>query len=149
MTFKQKVYQHYLELLQTAVQMLQLKLSDVKESTAGETKRTAGDKHETALAMLQIEQANLLQQLHTHEEQLQLLQKINPDLTPVEIVRGSLVTTNHGFLFVSIAGGKALIAGEVVIALSIQSPLGKLLLGRRAGELFSFNDRKYFIEKIQ
>jgi len=149
MIFKQKVYQHYLELLQAAVQMLQHKINDIKEATAGETKRTAGDKHETALAMLQIEQANLLQQLHSQEEQLHLLQKINPDLSPVEIVRGSLVTTNHGFLFVSIAGGKALIAGEVVIALSIQSPLGKLLLGRKAGESFTFNDRKYHIEKIE
>jgi hypothetical protein len=43
--------------------MLQQVLADLKESGANETKSTAGDKHETALAMLQIEQANTRGQL--------------------------------------------------------------------------------------
>ena len=57
MTLKQKIYKHYQQLINDKVQQLQKVLTDLKESSSNETKSTAGDKHETALAMLQIEQA--------------------------------------------------------------------------------------------
>ena len=63
MTLKQKVYQHYLQFVNGKISLLQQVLADLKESGANETKSTVGDKHETALAMLQIEQANKLKQL--------------------------------------------------------------------------------------
>ena len=49
MTFKQKIYSHYLQLINEKVQQLQKVLDDLKESSSNETKSTAGDKHETAL----------------------------------------------------------------------------------------------------
>jgi hypothetical protein len=63
MTLKQKIYNYYLQVINDKVYMLQQVLADLKESGANETKSTAGDKHETALAMLQIEQANTRGQL--------------------------------------------------------------------------------------
>ncbi|MEO7835677.1 MAG: hypothetical protein ABIR50_10180, partial [Ginsengibacter sp.] len=63
MKLKQKIYNHYLNLINDKVVMLQKTLAELKESGTNETKSTAGDKHETALAMLQIEQANVCGQL--------------------------------------------------------------------------------------
>ena len=146
--FKQKIYNHYLQVINDKVKSLQNILADLKESGTNETKSTAGDKHETALAMLQIEQANVRAQLKDVQQQKAILEKINPDLSPASIVNGSLVKTNRGYLFMSVALGKAVIDGTTVIALSQQSPLGKLLMGLKAGGLIVINGNSYVIESI-
>ena len=106
MTLKEKIYNHYLQIISTKINMLQQVLADLKESGSNETKSTAGDKHETALAMLQIEQANTRGQLQEALIQKAALEKINPAVSAKMILNGSLVKTNKGYFFVSIALGK-------------------------------------------
>lgn len=69
---KQKVYSHFANLLTQKMNELQNVLVELKETGSNETKSTAGDKYETALAMLQIEQANKRNQL----EQLMLQKNV-------------------------------------------------------------------------
>ncbi len=149
MTLKQKIYNHYLHLINEKVNMLQQVLADLKESGANETKSTAGDKHETALAMLQIEQANTRAQLQEVLAQKAALEKINPILSAAMIVNGSLIKTNRGYLFMSIALGKAVISDNAVIALSPQSPLGQKLMGLKKGDVALINNMEYHIEEIE
>lgn len=149
MTLKQKIHAHFVQVLNGKIDLLQTVLNDLKESGANETKSTAGDKHETALAMLQIEQANKRAQLQELEQQKVLLQKINPALTPEAIVNGSLIKTNHGYLYLSAALGKAVVEGVAVTALSQQSPLGKQLLHSQKGQSASINNMRYTIESIE
>ena len=127
---------------------LQNVLADLKESGTNETKSTAGDKHETALAMLQIEQANIRAQLKEAQEQKAVLENINPSLSPALIVNGSLVNTDKGYLFLSTALGKATIDGITVIALSQHSPLGIQLMGLREGDTTTINGNCYAIENV-
>jgi len=129
--------------------MLQQILADLKESGSNETKSTAGDKHETALAMLQIEQANTRAQLQELLLQKAALEKIDPALSATIIANGSLIKTNKGYLFMSIALGKAMIENITVIALSPQSPLGQKLMGLKPGEVAAINNIEYFIESIE
>lgn len=149
MTWKQKVYAHYRQLINEKIAMLQQVLADLKESGSNETKSTAGDKHETALAMLQIEQANTRVQLQEFVNQLAVLGKINPEVSAATVVNGSLIETNRGYFFMSVALGKALIEGVTVIALSPQSPLGKKMMGSKAGTVISVNDRVYQLLQIE
>ena len=149
MTLKQKIYDHYLQVANGKVLALQKILADLKESGTNETKSTAGDKHETALAMLQIEQANIRGQLKEAQEQKATLEKAGPALSATIIVQGSLVKTNHGYLFLSTALGKAVIDGVTVIALSQQSPLGKQLMGLAVGGTVVINSKQYVIESIE
>jgi hypothetical protein len=149
MTLKQKIYSHYLKLINDKVQQLQKVLDDLKESGSNETKSTAGDKHETALAMLQIEQANTRGQMKEVIAQKDTLEKINPSIAAKIIVQGSLIKTNRGYLFLSIALGKAVVEGVHVIALSPQSPLGIKLMGLQAGDRTAINDNTYVIESIE
>jgi transcription elongation GreA/GreB family factor len=146
---KQKVYEYYLQVLNDKLSSLRQVREDLKESSSNETKSTAGDKHETALAMLQIEQANMGAQLQDVREKKAALEKINPMLSSSVIVPGSLVKTDKGYLFISIALGKAIIETNAVIALSPQSPLGQKLMGLSAGDVAEINNNKYVIEMIE
>lgn len=148
MTLKEKIYRHFLKILHTKLDMLQQVLADLKESGSNETKSTAGDKHETALAMLQIEQANTRGQLQEVLIQKAALEKINPAISASMIVNGSLVKTNRGHLFISVALGKAVIENITVIALSPQSPLGEKLIGLKIGEVAAINNIEYLVESI-
>ncbi len=149
MSIKQKIYIHFLKMLNTNIPILQKSLVDLKESSSNETKSTAGDKYETALAMLQIEQSNAREQLQVVLTQKNLLDKINPTLSSSIIMNGSLIRTNKGYFFISIAMRKALIDGMVVYALSPQSPLGKKLMGLKIYNKVIVNNIEYYIESIE
>ena len=149
MTLKQKIYNHYQELVNDKLVSLQQVLDDLKESAANETKSTAGDKHETALAMLQIEQANIGAQIQDIKQKKIALQKIDSKTSTYEIRNGSLIKTNKGYLFLSVALGKADIEGNSVVALSPQSPLGQKLIGLYPNAEVTINSIKYTIESIE
>ena len=146
---KQKFHSHFLQIANDKVQLLQQRLNDLKESGANETKSTAGDKHETALAMVQIEQANIRKQLEEAIAQLTFLQKLDSKITTEKITNGSLVKTNKGYFYLSVALGKAIIEDVQIIALSALSPLGKKLLGLKVGDKFELNGNVFLIEKIE
>jgi hypothetical protein len=149
MTLKQKIYNHYQAVINDKIRVLQKTLDDLKESAKNETKSTAGDKHETALAMLQIEQANTRQQLKEMIAQKDTLQKINPTITASIVLQGSLIKTNKGYLFMSVALGKAVVDGVAVIALSAQSPLGVKLMGLTVAGVATVNNNSYIVEGIE
>ena len=149
MTLKQKVHQHYLHLVNDKISLLHQVLADLKESGSNETKSTAGDKHETALAMLQIEQENKREQLAQVIAQKIIVEKINPMIVAAIVVSGSLVKTDKGYLFMSVALGKAVVEGITLTALSPQSPLGKLLMGLKATDTAIINNKSYYIEAIE
>jgi len=148
MLLKQKVYLHFQQLLSDKMVLLQNTLDDLKESGKNETKSTAGDKHETALAMLQIEQENKRKQLRDTLEQKDIFDKIDISISLGKVVMGSLVKTNHGHLFVSVALGKAVIDTATIIALSPHSPLGKKLMGAKVNDIIDMQNFKYLIEEI-
>jgi regulator of replication initiation timing len=148
MTFKEKIYLRFQEVLQNKVDLLQQNLDSLFQSAQNETKRTAGDKHETALAMLQIEQENLRRQLHEAKIQQTILQKIDPAQVSNKIAPGSLVKTSQGHFFMSLALGKIMEDDVEVMSLSPQSPLGSRLSGLIPGSELILNGRKYLIENI-
>lgn len=149
MTLKQKVHQRYLQMVNDNIGLLQEDLADLKESGTHETKSTAGDKHETALAMLQIEQANKREQLQKVVAQKMVVERINPTIAAPIVVNGSLIKTDKDYLFISVALGKAVVEGITFTALSPQSPLGKELMGLKAGDTAIFNNKRYYIESIE
>lgn len=149
MHIKQQIHAHYINTINSKVLMLQQTLADLKESGSNETKSTAGDKHETALAMLQIEQANTRGQLQEALEQRSALVTINPDIITKKVLPGSYVKTNKGNFYISIALGKLIIGGESVMAISPHSPLGAKLMSSCINDTVRINTHTYFIESIE
>ena len=148
MTFKNKIYGSYLEIIQDKIQLFQNNLNELMYSISNETKSTAGDKHETALAMLQIEQENTNQQLKEALNQKALFGKMDPTFFTSKIINGSLIKTNKGYFFLSIALGKTIVEGIDVIALSPHSPLGQKIMGLKVNDTAEINGVHYIIESI-
>ena len=76
------------------------------------------------------------------------LSKIDITQKPSQIIKGSLVQTNQGYLFVSIAIGKIDVDNISVIILSSQSPLGIKLMGLQVGETATINNTNYLIDSL-
>ena len=146
--FKINVYNRFFQMVLDKIAMLQQSLLDLKESSSNETKSTAGDKHETALAMLQIDQEKTSLQLKDALVQKALFEKIDPAISTPRVTNGSLVKTNKGYFFISVAIGKTTVDGETVIALSPGSPLGNALMGLDRNDTTSVNGNLYQIEDI-
>lgn len=136
-TFKLQVLAHCKAIVQNKTEALQQQLKDLSESAANETKSTAGDKYETARAMLHIEQDQVRRQLAALLEQQTVLNMINPEAESLTAVLGSLLRIDDTYYYLSTGLGKMQVNGNKVIALSLQSPLGNQLKGLKAGdELF-------------
>jgi hypothetical protein len=149
MTLKEKIVQTCVEIVQQKIDVLKKNLHDLSDSAGNETKRTAGDKHEAALAMLQIEQENNSRQLKDALQQKAVLEKLDPHLKTETVVRGSIVHSNKGIFYISLGLGKLKVENETVFAVSPEAPLGKLLLMKKAGDSFQFNNTAYEILLVE
>lgn len=148
MQVKQKIYEYCVALLDDKILSLRTILHELGESSKNDTKSSAGDKHETGRAMIQIEQETIGKQLREVLEQKSLLEKIDPGLSSSQIIRGSLVKTNKGYLFLSIAFGKISVEGMVIMAIPPLSPLGVKLMGLKINDSIEINGTHYLIEAI-
>ena len=147
MQLKQSIYTACIQLVDTKIQTLQKTLQELSEGAESDSKSSAGDKHETARAMMQLEQEKISRQIDEVLKQKALLQKIDIHANPAQVTNGSLVKTNKGYLFLSIALGKLLVDGIDVIVLSPQSPLGFKLMGLSADMSVEINGVIYVIEE--
>lgn len=148
MTFKQKIHQYYLQLVQDRIDAFRDMIIALTEDSKNDAKGSAGDKHETALSMMHIEQEKLSAKLKEVLEQKAVLDKIDSTASSETIIRGSLVKANENYLYLSLALPKINIDGVNVIALSPQSPLGNKLMGNKVGYTFEIHNTKYLIEEI-
>ena len=149
MTFKQKIHQYYLQLVQDRIDAFRDMIVDLTEDSKNDAKGSAGDKHETALSMMHIEQEKINHKLKEVLAQKAILDKIDSSSMPKTIIFGSLVKANGIYLYLSAALPKINVDGVNVIALSPQSPLGSHLMGNTTGFTFEINGTKYLIESVQ
>lgn len=149
MTFKQKIHQYYTQLVQDRIDVFRDMISGLTEDSKNDAKGSAGDKHETALSMMHLEQEKLNAKLSEVLEQKTILDRIDASSTAKTIVLGSLVKANGIYLYLSLALPKINIDGINVIALSPKSPLGSKLMGNTVGFTFEINGTKYLIETVE
>ena len=149
MTFKQKIHQHYLQLVQDRIDVFKDMIVALTEDSKNDAKGSAGDKHETALSMMHIEQEKLNHKLKEVLAQKAVLDKIDSTTIAKTIIVGSLAKANGIYLYLSAALPKIAIDGINVIALSPQSPLGNKLMGNEVGFSFEINGTRYLIQNIE
>jgi hypothetical protein len=148
MTFKQKIHQYYLQLVQDRIDVFKDMIVALTEDSKNDAKGSAGDKHETALSMMHIEQEKLNTKLREVLAQKVILDKIDAANVSKNIIVGSLIRANGIYLYLSVALPKINVEDVSIIALSPQSPLGNKLLGNEVGFTFEINSTKYLIEEI-
>jgi len=120
----------------------------LQESLSSETKSSAGDKHETGRAMVQLEQEKLAQQLQELEATRSILHKIKIDAPSGKIRLGSCVETSMAHYFIAISAGVFEQAGEKFYCISTSAPIAQLLMGKEKGDTFVFNGNTHQITKV-
>ena len=103
MTFKQKIRQHYQQLVQDRIDVFKDMIVALTEDSKSDAKGSAGDKHETALSMMHIEQEKLNHKLKEVLGQKNILDKIDSTAIAKTIILGSLVKANGIHLYLSAA----------------------------------------------
>jgi hypothetical protein len=149
MTFKYKIHLQYLQLVQDRIDVYKDMIVALTEDSKNDAKGSAGDKHETALSMMHIEQEKINRKLREVLDQKAILDKIDSSHDSKTIILGSLVKANGIYLYLSVALPKITVDGINVIALSPQSPLGNKLLSNQEGFTFEINGTKYLVEEIR
>ena len=147
-SLKEKIHQQCLFLANNKRNEISSSIMRVQESLSSEGKSTAGDKHETGRAMLQLEREKLGIQLKNAEQLCTVLQKINATQIHSQIAIGSYVKTDTMSYYLSVSIGQLLIEKEIIFAISPQSPIGNLLLGKTKGETLLFNGKSQTILEI-
>ncbi|MBD3582683.1 hypothetical protein [Flavobacterium selenitireducens] len=148
MNLKQKVHAKYSQLVSDKIDAFRDMISALSEDAQNDAKSSAGDKHETALSMMHLEQEKLNAKLAECLDQKTVLDKINPLIPGDKVVLGSLVLANGIYFYVSLALPKIAIEGTNILALSPQSPLGSKLVGNQLGGQVEINGTRYTIQDI-
>lgn len=148
MSIKQDLYLQCDELVEKRLSSIQNHIKDIQNSLLSETKSSAGDKHETGRAMLQLEREKAGHQLAEIEKVKASLSKINIEKKSPQVGVGSLVYTSKTNYFVAASLGALEADDKMIYAISPGTPIGKLLLNKQVGDKVTFNGNSFVIEQV-
>lgn len=148
MNLKHQLFKICQEFVQNKLQTIEQTIQSNQHALESETKSSAGDKHETGRAMLQLEMEKAGQQFKGVSEMKQQLDRIDIEFVSKNIRLGSVVFTNQANYFIAISSGKIEIDKTVFFAISSDSPIGKLLLGKEVNDEVVFREQPIRIENI-
>ena len=148
LTLKEALYQQCEDFVNTRLQTIQTTISSHQKSLRSETKSSAGDKHETGRAMLQLEMEKVGQQLYAVQQMQQTLTKINSSKPSTNIALGSVIKTSSAYYYLGISAGELTIKETVYFAISPSSPIGKLLMGKKVEDTFIWRGKEIKIDRV-
>tara|TARA_S200000501_G_scaffold367840_1_gene404739 strand:+ start:1085 stop:1546 length:462 start_codon:yes stop_codon:yes gene_type:complete len=145
---KKTLFNHCKTHLEKKMKVLEQLKKNLQRDLTYETKSSAGDKFETARAMIQLENEKLSNQIHEIELNYQKLNAIKDFQTSKSISLGSIIFTDKANYYVAIAADFFEVNSKVFYCISSQSPIGKLLIGKKINESIMFNDVQSTILEI-
>ncbi len=145
---KKQVINHLSQLLTRKITANKEQIESLKESRDSDGKNSAGDKYETGVEMIQQEIDQAQQQIDQFKKQLDEVQRAQAQNDVTSIGFGNLVLTDQGLYFLAIGLGEVKIEDQKCYCISMQSPLGMTLLGRKKEDLVVFNTIKHTIIDI-
>jgi transcription elongation GreA/GreB family factor len=145
---KQQLYDQCVDFVEKRHLKIQNNIEEIQEALTSETKSSAGDKHETGRAMLQLEREKVGQQLAEIEKVKENLSKINVVKFSDSIGLGSVVFTSSANYFIAISAGQIEVDGINFFAISPNTPIGLLLMGKNVGKEIFFRDQNFVIKEF-
>ena len=124
-------------------------IGDVQYALTAETKSSAGDKHETGRAMLQLEREKLGSQLAEAENQRQVLLRVPLKGSSEKIALGTWVKTSNGAYYLAISAGLFTEGGSKIYCISTGSPMGRLLMGKSKGDTVEFRGNQIEVVDLE
>jgi transcription elongation GreA/GreB family factor len=146
---KQNILQFLTISLKEKQGVLQSDALDLQNSLENEAKSSAGDKHNTSRAMIHIEQEKLGEQIYLVQQQINRLQQISKSEPSEKIGFGSLVRTEKNYFLLGISLGKITFENKIVFCISMESPIGQLLLNKCKGDTIIFMQKEVDIEEVK
>jgi len=119
-----------------------------KESRDSDTKSSAGDKFETGREMMQREMDKISATLDMQKSQLARLNRIDLHEKSTHVCLGSYIQTDAENYYLSVGLGKLSCAGTTFYAISANSPMGELLMGKQVHETIELRGRKITLKSI-
>ena len=121
---------------------------ELYESLKSETKSSAGDKHETGRAMIQIDREKTGKQIKEVEKEYELLSKINSITVLNPAGLGSVVITKENQYYIAISAEPFEYNSKIYYCISRKSPIGSLLFGKKTEDIVVFNNRKIEVLEV-
>lgn len=146
---KQQLYTLCQDFVENRRKTIQNTINEIQESLTSETKSSAGDKHETGRAMLQLEREKAGHQLAEVEKLTESLSKIDNRFSSEIVGLGSIVFTNQSNYFIAISAGQLEVDSQSFFAISPSTPIGLLLMGKTIGDGVVFREQKFMIESVE
>lgn len=146
--FKQQIVIKYKQQINERIRTFREMIVDLSEDAKNDAKGSAGDKHETTLAMMHIEQEKLNQKLKEYLSLKNTFDGIDFEQCKTKIGLGSLVLANETYFLLSVSLPKIEIDNKTIFAISPQAPLAENLLGKEANEIVKMNNFSYTILTI-
>ena len=145
---KPTLHNHCTSILEQKLLELNKGMQELRESAAADTKSSMGDKYETAREMAQQELSKLQDQEEKTKHLLLVLKSIDPNKICSKAEAGCLIQTNKMWFYLAAAIGKVQIDQDMVMVISMQSPFGAALIGKKSGEMVSVNGQGYRILQL-
>lgn len=145
---KSLVLTHIHELLDEKIDSLTVDIASTIEARNNDTKSSAGDKFETGRQMMQMELDKNEAQLNKTIKNKHDLSQIDTMCTFSKVEFGSLVRTNSGMYFISLALGKVTIKDQDVYCISLASPIGQAMMHKYEKENIDFQGKQIEILQI-
>lgn len=135
---KEQLYNLCLAFIEQRLLTVNKTILDIQNSLQSETKSSAGDKHETGRAMLQLEREKAGHQLAEIEKQKQILHKVNVESKHQKVALGSVIKTTQANYFIAVSAGEIVIDKTTYYAISAATPIAQLLLSKGVGDAIVF-----------
>ena len=149
LSHKENLYRFCEDFVQERISRIEFQINEIQEALGSETKSSAGDKHETGRAMLQLEREKLGQQLSEAENMRKVLEKVDISTSRATASLGSLVKTTMANYFLSISAGECKLGTkEKNFCISLNTPIGIMLLGKSVGQTIRFGENDIKILEI-
>lgn len=139
---KKQAFHACIQQLNEQMVRLENTLNRVEEGMKDDTKSSAGDKFETNTAMMHLEKEKIDRQMLDSVNLKKSMRQVNPNLENKVVESGALIRTKTFNMYICTGIGKVPMEGFTFMAVSTDAPIVQAMLGKKKGELFSFNGKK-------
>lgn len=145
---KESIVKSFVEFFTEKERLLMEQWNELQESLSGETKSTAGDKHETGRASIHLEQENLAKQIKLLKSEIDKFKKINFTINSHTVSLGTLVITKDVNFLYSGVSGRIELHHKPTFSISQSSPIAQQLQNLTKGDDFIFGKSRIKILEI-
>lgn len=149
MNEKDTLFRYCIQYVRQRIERTQDEIKTAQLSANEETKSSAGDKYETGRVMAQHVVEMNTRQLLEAKKLLETLSRISNRIPDAKIGAGSLVKTSSGSFYIAISIGKFTIDQTSYFIISPESPLGKLFMGKQAGDSIERGKESFHIQSVE